>query len=169
VDDDCDSSADEGYAPDASCFLPGACAAGNQASSCVGGVETACQTGTPTGISESVCNGVDDDCDGFTDEDYVVPEVATDLRFVSDSEMAWSATAGVPRYNAYRGNFGGAPWAYDHTCFQSNLVEPRVADTSVPGTGWGFYYLISASTDCGEGGLGSGRGVGERPNPAPCQ
>ena len=31
------------------------------------GIPPAC---TPTGISENLCNGVDDDCDGFTDEDY---------------------------------------------------------------------------------------------------
>jgi hypothetical protein len=31
-----------------------------------------CGTCTPTGISETICNGVDDDCDGQVDEDYVV-------------------------------------------------------------------------------------------------
>ena len=70
VDDDCDSSIDEDYAADTSCFLPGACSAGNVASSCTAGSETACQTGTPA-ASDATCNGTDDDCDGTADEDYV--------------------------------------------------------------------------------------------------
>jgi len=65
VDDDCDSSIDEDYASDESCFLPGVCAAGNAGSTCVAGSETACSTGTPG--TES-CNGLDDDCDGTVDD-----------------------------------------------------------------------------------------------------
>jgi spore coat protein A len=34
-------------------------------------VDCAPGTCTPTGVSESICNGVDDDCDGQIDEDYV--------------------------------------------------------------------------------------------------
>ncbi|MCC7380467.1 MAG: hypothetical protein IT384_01455, partial [Deltaproteobacteria bacterium] len=71
VDDDCDGATDEDYLASTSCFLPGVCASGNVASSCTGGIETACQTGSPSGISEVVCNGADDDCDGASDEDYV--------------------------------------------------------------------------------------------------
>jgi hypothetical protein len=67
VDDDCSGAADEDYVADTSCFLPGACAAGNVASSCgAGGNEASCQTGTPA-ASESCSNFIDDDCDGFTD------------------------------------------------------------------------------------------------------
>jgi hypothetical protein len=70
IDDDCDGATDQGYVPVTSCFLPGACAAGNVASSCAaGGIETACVTGTPA-ASDATCNGIDDDCDGATDEDY---------------------------------------------------------------------------------------------------
>ena len=65
IDNDCDGSTDEGYVPDTGCFLPGVCAAGNQASTCVGGFETACQTGTP---GTEVCNGLDDDCNGTVDD-----------------------------------------------------------------------------------------------------
>ena len=67
VDDDCDGSNDEHYVPVTSCFKPGACAAGNQASKCVGGVETACETGA---AGTEVCNGLDDNCNGTTDESW---------------------------------------------------------------------------------------------------
>ncbi len=63
-DDDCDGEYDEDYAADSSCFLQGLCAAANVASSCADGVETTCQTGTPT---DELCNGLDDDCDGDDD------------------------------------------------------------------------------------------------------
>lgn len=71
VDDDCSGTVDEDYIPDNSCFLPGACTAGNTPSSCVGGSVIPCSPGSPSGTPETVCNGVDDDCDSSTDEDYV--------------------------------------------------------------------------------------------------
>ena len=61
---------DEGYVPVTSCFLPGACAAGNAASSCTAGIETACQTGTPA-ASDDTCDGIDNNCNGAADEGYV--------------------------------------------------------------------------------------------------
>ena len=69
-DDDCDGLTDEDYVSDSGCFLPGACAAGNAASSCSEGVEIACQSGAPA-ADDTLCNALDDDCDGQTDEDFV--------------------------------------------------------------------------------------------------
>lgn len=57
-----------GFVADASCFLPGVCAAGNAASSCHNGVIVPCVTGSPSGVSETICNNVDDNCNGSTDE-----------------------------------------------------------------------------------------------------
>jgi hypothetical protein len=75
VDDNCDGATDEDYDDDESCFKQGVCAAGNVASICqADGTVTACQTGSPSGIAESICNGADDDCDGATDEDYDADE-----------------------------------------------------------------------------------------------
>lgn len=65
VDNDCDGTADDGYVPNESCFLPGVCATGNVASSCTGGVETVCTTGSP---SAEICDGLDNDCDSYSDE-----------------------------------------------------------------------------------------------------
>jgi hypothetical protein len=67
IDDDCDGAVDEEYVSDISCFLPGTCSAFNIGSTCLFGVETVCQTGTP---QTETCDGLDDDCDGSTDEDY---------------------------------------------------------------------------------------------------
>jgi hypothetical protein len=70
LDDDCDGSADEDYVVDSSCGV-GECQTNNTPSSCVAGVENACTPGTPA-ADDSLCNGLDDDCDGSEDEDYVV-------------------------------------------------------------------------------------------------
>ncbi len=65
IDNDCDGSVDESVpGVGLSCGTDtGACSRGNTA--CVGGV-IVCQGGT--GPGPEVCNGVDDDCDGSTDE-----------------------------------------------------------------------------------------------------
>jgi len=69
VDDDCDGELDEDYAPQ-SCGV-GPCAA---QSSCAEGVEQACTPGDPASANDATCDGVDDDCDGTADEDYVPTE-----------------------------------------------------------------------------------------------
>lgn len=65
ADNDCDGSADEDYEPE-SCGI-GACQA---TSACLDGAEVACQPGGPIG-DDSTCDGVDDNCDGSTDENYM--------------------------------------------------------------------------------------------------
>ncbi|HEX5661666.1 MAG TPA: MopE-related protein [Polyangiales bacterium] len=58
------------YTPDDSCGV-GYCRANNTASTCMSGVETSCVPSAPLSASDATCNGVDDDCDGQVDEDYV--------------------------------------------------------------------------------------------------
>jgi predicted CXXCH cytochrome family protein len=70
VDEDCSSVADDGYVPTPTSCGMGECAASGQLE-CQSGVEVdTCLPGTPA-ADDSVCNGVDDDCDGAVDEEYV--------------------------------------------------------------------------------------------------
>jgi len=69
VDDDCNGETDEDYVPVTACGV-GACAATATPSTCIGGVETPCRPGEPA-ANDATCNGIDDDCNGETDEDYV--------------------------------------------------------------------------------------------------
>ncbi|MFH1531397.1 MAG: cohesin domain-containing protein [Pseudomonadota bacterium] len=69
VDEDCDGGTDEDYLSDSSCGV-GACLAANLPSTCLGGVEIPCAPGAPPASVDLTCDGVDDDCDGDTDEDY---------------------------------------------------------------------------------------------------
>jgi hypothetical protein len=72
VDDDCDGAVDEDYVNTPTACGLGVCAATGQMECQAGGVEiNTCVEGPPSGISETICNGDDDDCDGAVDEDYV--------------------------------------------------------------------------------------------------
>jgi len=64
VDDDCDGVTDEDFAPAASCGA-GLC---RRAEMCHRGV-TRCVPREPPGDDDATCDGLDDDCDGATDED----------------------------------------------------------------------------------------------------
>jgi hypothetical protein len=91
VDDDCDGAIDEGNPPGgAPCTVPGAvgpCAAG--AFSCSTGSMTCTQTVTP---AAEACNGVDDDCDGSTDEGLGTVSCGTGLC----ARTVAACTGGVP-------------------------------------------------------------------------
>jgi hypothetical protein len=67
IDDDCNGEVDEDYAPEATSCGVGACAATGVTSCVEGAVEDSCTEGTPA-ADDSVCNGIDDDCDGATDD-----------------------------------------------------------------------------------------------------
>lgn len=112
----------------------------------------------------------DEDGDGSGDlcqSCVLLPEVATDLEFMNQQDMSWSAFPGALAYHLYRGTFGNSVWTYDHTCFASGLTVPVGSDPQDPSSG-GFYYLVSAITDCDEATLGSSTEGVPRPNSAPC-
>lgn len=70
IDDDCDGTNDEDYISQITNCGIGACAA-QGATSCVNGqVQDSCTPGNPA-PNDATCNGIDDDCDGTKDEDYV--------------------------------------------------------------------------------------------------
>ncbi len=94
LDDDCDGPVDEDYVPVTSCFRPGACAAGNVASSCSGGVVTACATGTAA-ANDATCNGLDEDCSGQADEDYVADSSCFRVGVCAAGNVASKCTSGA--------------------------------------------------------------------------
>ena len=86
VDDNCNGTPDEDYAPDATCGV-GYCQTTNTPSTCVNGIESACQEGTQNSADDPCpADGVDDNCNGQTDEDCVVlgaPVTGADVIFTS--------------------------------------------------------------------------------------
>jgi hypothetical protein len=71
VDDDCDGSLDEDYAPVTTSCGSGPCARTGETSCVDGIVVDSCEAGLPSADSDSSCDNVDDDCDGTADDDYV--------------------------------------------------------------------------------------------------
>lgn len=70
-DDDCDGVLDEDFQPTASACGVGVCAASGMVT-CSGGVsQDSCMPRAPTLGADTTCNGVDEDCSGRVDEDYV--------------------------------------------------------------------------------------------------
>ncbi|MFH1532425.1 MAG: MopE-related protein [Pseudomonadota bacterium] len=77
LDNDCDGAADEDYPVDAPCSVGvGECETQGLLVCAQAGAGTECAA-EPLSPQEEVCDGVDNDCDGGIDEDYVVEEPCT--------------------------------------------------------------------------------------------
>ncbi|MCA9574539.1 MAG: hypothetical protein H6726_09865 [Sandaracinaceae bacterium] len=78
VDDDCDTRVDEDLGVGQPCDPPGVCGPG--VFECASMSGTRCSTGpggSNSGVQTEVCNGVNDDCDGATDEGFNVGGACT--------------------------------------------------------------------------------------------
>ena len=70
LDDDCDGLVDEGFGEPTNCG-DGNCADVGELLCVNGAIVNTCRQGDPA-PNDTTCDGVDDDCDGQTDEDFVV-------------------------------------------------------------------------------------------------
>lgn len=68
VDENCNGIADDGYVPTVTTCGVGVCAAAGQNICQDGAIINTCTAGQP---QAEICNGMDDDCDGYADENYV--------------------------------------------------------------------------------------------------
>ncbi|HOH75632.1 MAG TPA: MopE-related protein [Myxococcota bacterium] len=118
-DNDCDGSTDEGFGP-VTCGL-GSCS--HTVMSCVNGVKQACDPFQ--GAVDELCNGLDDDCDGKSDDGLWMPEnlheinstcaVAKDLGIITEGEP-------LKTFQSYIGKAGDIDWfnfradEHSHSC-----------------------------------------------------
>jgi hypothetical protein len=166
VDDNCSGVADEDYLIDDTCGV-GYCQATNTPSSCDGGVETVCQPGTPLGPDDTTCDGVDDNCDGMTDEQYVSNTLALD-KVGGDAIISWGDEGTGAPFSLYRGfRQGSAQFVYNHVCLEEDLLVASSADSQTPLNHRTFYYLLLRE-GCGDSGLGRDSDQTPRPNDDPC-
>jgi hypothetical protein len=114
-DEDCDSTANEGCAcvdgTSRACGggspVRGVCRAGTQL--CIAGAWATCSGNVDPGTVTETCNGLDDDCDGSTDESLLAASCYVDAD--SDGYGSGSALATLCR-DASRAAFGDCPSGY---------------------------------------------------------
>jgi alpha-tubulin suppressor-like RCC1 family protein len=110
LDDDCDGQADQDYESMPTTCGAGACASTGE-TDCVNGVETnSCQAGN-NAPSDATCDGVDDDCNGQTDEDYAPVPTSCGVGACARTSTS-SCVSGTVRSNCTP----GTPAANDATC-----------------------------------------------------
>ena len=181
LDNNCAGGVDEAFPA-----LGSACSAGVGACQSAGvyvcsadGMAAVCNA-VPGPPGAETCDGLDNDCDGTTDEDgdadgvgicadcddmnagvFAPPGEALNLRFTSATALAWDAPtsaggSGV-RYDVLRA-IGPSDFVTSTVCLESDDGTDRLAtEAATPAIGSAFFYLARAENDCpsGQGPLGS--------------
>ncbi len=135
VDDNCNGSTDEGYVSVTTSCGVGACSASGVTSCITGAVQNSCVIGAPA-ASDPTCNGIDDDCDGTLDENYV--SVSTTCGVGACFRSGGTSCVGG---NVANSCAPGAPGPSDTTC---NGIDENCNGTADEG------YPTSGTT-CGVG------------------
>lgn len=104
---------------------------------------------------------------GFAGE-FPPPGQVTGLGFSDLTTLQWSPERSAQRYEVYRGTTASLPGTYG-TCFANNLSLVSSTDSSIPSTGQGFFYLVTARNRLGEEGpKGFASNGTEEANTLPC-
>jgi hypothetical protein len=135
VDDDCNGTVDDGFVTvETTCGI-GACASTGVVT-CAGGVASdSCVIGAPA-VADANCDGVDDDCDGAADEDYVSLSTTCGTGACA-STGATSCVSGTVVDSCTE----GTPAASDSTC---NAVDDDC-------NGAADEDFVTSATSCGTG------------------
>jgi YD repeat-containing protein len=181
--------------------IPESCLADNDCDDGIGcnGVESCdpvrrlCLPGPPLPPDPEICDGLDNDCNGITDDGFL----DTDLDRVADcvdcastiptysevpgetgpalflgpdpARIFWDNGPQANVANLYKGSVApGAPFAWNHTCLSAENPGGFYDDFTASVPGQLDYYVASLTNTCGEGGVGFGSGMVPRPIPSPC-
>ncbi len=135
TDDSCDGSIDEGFSLGVPCSAGiGGCTTAGVTVCAPGGEATICDAIPGTGVNES-CNGVDDDCDGFVDEDFQIGQACTvglgeclreGVRVCAGNTAGCSVVAGAPSGELCDGRDNDCDGAVDEgpTPFSDGVCRP---------------------------------------------
>jgi|SRR5262245_797048 len=100
--------------------------------------------------------------------DYPPPREVTHLVWTDSQTLVWDPEPSVGSYDIYRGLISTLPGPFG-TCLQPAIVSETWTDATVPSTGTGWFYLVTARNRLSEEGTKGFQSSGaERGNPSPC-
>jgi hypothetical protein len=100
---------------------------------------------------------------------YPPPGEVTGLVFVTADDLEWTPERSAGHYNLYRDLLVNLPGMGYGACEQPGIPAAGAVDTTVPGPGQGFFYLVTVANRLGhEGTKGQDSAGAPRPNPSPC-
>lgn len=108
IDDDCDGVMDEDYVSVPTTCGTGVCAAMGSSSCVAGAAVPNCTPGVPLATDDTTCDGVNDDCDGTTDEDCAPGSGGASGSGGSSGAAGSGGTAGTGGMSGASGVSGGA-------------------------------------------------------------
>jgi hypothetical protein len=104
---------------------------------------------------------------GFV-EAYPPPKEILNLRWTSQTALAWDPELSVGSYDLYRDLLSTLPGGFG-ACFQAGIGGETWTDATIPSVGSGLFYLVTARNRLAEEGTKGHQSNGaERPNPSPC-
>ncbi len=104
---------------------------------------------------------------GFVTE-FPPPGEVLALRVDRLGTLSWSPDASVGSYSVYRDSVGALPGSFG-ACLQGGVTREEYRDSGRPGSGTGWFYLVTARNRLDEEGTrGNGSSGAERPATSPC-
>lgn len=135
IDEDCSGLADEDFASQATSCGVGACARSGATSCLDGALADSCLPGAPA-ANDATCNGIDEDCNGLADEDFVPQATSCGIGACAQTGST-SCTGGVTGDSCVP----GTPQPNDATCNGIDEDCSGLADED----------FVSQTTNCGVG------------------
>ncbi|MDQ7006720.1 MAG: hypothetical protein Q9Q40_05775 [Acidobacteriota bacterium] len=83
---------------------------------------------------------------------YPPPGEVPGLRLTDSTTLVWDAEKSVGVYNVYRDALAALSGGGYGTCWRQDLPEATTTDPDVPGSGGGFFYLVTAENRLDEEG-----------------
>jgi hypothetical protein len=186
----CGTGACQASAPACTNGTPGTCTPGSPTPETCNGIDDDCDGFIDDGLPDNDLDGTPDCLDPDDDNDQVpdgldcapflaavsaIPGVVGDTLLASGAGPAGAyGFTLIPQahvYNVYRGTAGpSTPGDYvpSSVCRLAENPSGNFVDNDVPPLGQIYYYLITGTNRCGEGGPGAGVNAPPRNLPAPC-
>ncbi len=159
IDQNCSGTADDGFVGEASSCGVAECAATGTTSCVAGAIVDTC---TPGPASPEICDGIDNDCDGFVDN---VPLGAAELTAEKSGaavQLTWSALFSAASYDVTRGLLGtlregnGDFTPSVDACVANEQAATTAADSTPAPPDDGFWYLVRGNNCAGAGSYDEG-------------